>query len=258
VKVGVSDTGLVAGAAGEHSWLADVTGDLDALGPVLPDGRSLIGEYDAHGTFIAGVVRTMASDTDVHVVNHFTAGGAVLETEVINSLEALISGFAPDIVSLSAGGYTRNDWEPLSFAGFRAAHPDVTLVAAAGNESTDRPFYPAALDWVIGVGALATDQTHRAWFSNYGPWVDVYALGEGMVNAYATGTYQYQEPPRRPAAQNFDGMARWDGTSFATPLVAGLIAARMAANPNETSAQAAAAVLAGAVPLAGVGPALTV
>jgi hypothetical protein len=256
VRVGVCDTGLLAGADTAHAWLAGVTGDADPLGPALPTGRALIPEYTGHGTFIAGVVRSMAPDSEVFVSDHFAASGGVLEDEFAAALQVLANRTPrPDVLSLSAGGATREAWEPLGLTTWREQNPDVLLVAAAGNESTDAPFYPAAFDWAIGVGALATDQVHRAWFSNFGPWVDVYALGEGMVNAYATGTYEYQEPPRLPAAQNFDGMARWDGTSFATPLVAGLIAQRIA-DTGETAAQAAAAVLADARPLDGVGPAL--
>ena len=93
---------------------------------------------------------------------------------------------------------------------------------------------------------------NRAWFSNYGDWVNVYALGEGLVNAFATGVYTYQEPPKRPARQVFDGMARWDGTSFSAPLVAGLIAAEMARS-DATAADAAGAVLATAREINGVG-----
>jgi len=256
ITVGVSDTGFLAGADTDHLWLDGVRGDLDDLGPVLPGGRRLIPEYTGHGTFIAGVIRSMAPDTDLYVADHFPASGAWLEHEIVESLERLVTRFSPHLISLSAGTYTRNGWEPLSFALFHDRFPDLTLVAAAGNESTDRPFYPAASNWAIGVGALGTDQVHRAWFSNFGPRVDVYALGEGLVNAYATGTYAYQEPPRRPARADFDGMAVWSGTSFATPLVAGLIAAEMSADEELTAASAWQALLARATPVDGVGPAL--
>ena len=193
----------------------------------------------------------------MYVNNHFTKSGGELEHVIIAKLEQLIRDQAPDVVSLSAGTYTRNGWTSLGFSDFRRRHPDITLVAAAGNDSTDRRFYPAAFPWVVSVGALGADQRHRAWFSNHGDWVDVYALGEGLVNAYASGVYTYHEPPKRPAKQTFDGMARWDGTSFSAPLVAGLIAAEMAR--SGVSAEAATqTVLAKAreQEIRGVGPAL--
>jgi subtilisin family serine protease len=160
-------------------------------------------------------------------------------------------------VNLSAGGYTRKNWPPLSFTNFFQRSPGFTLTAAAGNDATDRPFWPAACPQAIAVGALGADRRHRAWFSNFGDWVDVYAPGEALVNAFATGVYRYQEPPRRPARQAFHGMARWSGTSFSAPLVAGLIAARMSAT-GEPAADAAAALLGHAAthPVSGVGPVL--
>jgi subtilase family serine protease len=64
-------------------------------------------------------------------------------------------------------------------------------------------------------------------------------------------------PAERPAVQQFHGRARWSGTSFAAPLVAGLIAAEMS-EAGLSAPQAAAAVLARARahPAAGVGPVL--
>jgi subtilisin family serine protease len=255
VRIGVSDTGLLKPLNPAWSWLAGVDGDPDHMGPVLASGLPLIPEYTGHGTFVAGVARCMAPTAGVYVNDHFWLSGGAREDVIIQKLEQLIQGYSPHVVNLSAGTYTRNNWTPLSFFYFHQQHEELTLVAAAGNDATDRPFYPAALSWPIAVGALGTDQQHRAWFSNFGDWVNVYALGEGLVNAYATGEYIYQEPPKRPARQTFNGMANWSGTSFSTPLVAGLIAAEIA-RTGASPAAAAGTVLAAAQELDCVGPAL--
>jgi subtilisin family serine protease len=257
VFLAVSDTGLLDPLdPSQYPWLAGVTGELDPLGAAGTSGLPRIPAFTGHGTFVAGVARCMAPNAAVFVNNHFATSGGELESVMVAKLEELAQK-SPDIINLSAGTYTRNNWTALGFDTFNLRYPKITLVAAAGNDSTDRPFYPAAYDWAVAVGALATDQQHLAWFSNYGDWVDLYAIGEGLVNAFATGEYTYQEPPKMPAVQNFAGMAKWDGTSFSAPLVAGLIAARMA-RTGESSDLAAAAVIAAAQAqvLAGVGPML--
>jgi len=255
VVIGVCDTGLLD----DHSsapWLAGVTGETDPLGPLLPSGLHKIPRYCSHGTFVAGVARCEAPESDVYVANHFRLSGGEREWVIVQKLTELIASKpAPQVVNLSAGTYTRNNWALLSFSAFD--HGGITLVAAAGNDTKDRKFFPAAFDWAVSVGALGADQRNRAWFSNYGDWVDVYAPGEGLVNAFARGKYTYREPPKAPARQVFDGSARWSGTSFSTPLVAGRIAAQMSA-AGMSAADATQAVLAEArnQAISGIGPVL--
>jgi hypothetical protein len=67
--------------------------------------------------------------------------------------------------------------------------------------------------------------------------------------------YTYHLPPKQPAKQVFDGMARWSGTSFSAPLVAGLIVAEMARSQS-SAADAWQAVLGTAANTGGFGPVL--
>lgn len=251
VRVAVVDTGLWTAAVGSKMspWLDanDVFADPSDVETVDP---TAIHPYAGHGTFVAGVVSCVAPDTRVEVEGVLTHGGAVYESEIVAQLhEAINDDDHPQIISISAGTHTRGDFASLGFAMLGEANrlgerEDVLIVAAAGNDSSDKPFWPAAFDWVVGVGSVDPDAT-ASDFSNVGPWVNVFARGRDLVNAFPKGVYTCYEPPNTGQVRTFDGLARWSGTSFSTPVVTGLVAARM----RETGQSARAAwndVLAGA------------
>lgn len=136
VLIGMCDTGLLSSLdLSQVSWLAGVTGDLDPLGPVLPGGVLDIPKYAGHGTFGAGVARCRAPRAAVHVTRLFTKCGGEWEHVIAQRLTELAAGQftqgrSPNLVNVSAGGYTRKNREPLSFRNFFQGHPGITLTAA--------------------------------------------------------------------------------------------------------------------------------
>ena len=95
VRVAVADTGRIEAVVNQHSWLADVTGD-----PEPPPSQ--VGHYRGHGTFAAGVLRTMAPKTDVRIWSLFPHGGGDFESELAPKLVDVFLSRV-DIISMSAG-----------------------------------------------------------------------------------------------------------------------------------------------------------
>jgi subtilisin family serine protease len=107
-----------------------------------------------------------------------------------------------------------------------ATQRGLSLVAAAGNDVTSAPRYPAAHDGVLAVGALR-NPWNRAYFSNHGGWVDLTAPGQNVLSTALGGGYE-----------------RVAGTSIAAPMVAGAIALLRSAHPTWSAEQVARQLLA--------------
>ncbi len=235
VRMVVIDTGRRQDVEAQHDWLRqpDITGD--------PEDASDVGHYRGHGTFVCGVIRTMAPAAAIDVNGILITLGAVDEADLAVELWEAATHDRPQVVSMSAGTTSRDGYPPIALAVAveMLTAEGVLLVAAAGNDGNEEAFYPAyfsaadarisrpANDLVVSVGAMDAGCTQRAPFSNHG-WPVVYAQGCDVVNGYPRGRYQYQETPLAPSWATFPaGMATWDGTSFATPLVSGMVAAQM-------------------------------
>jgi subtilisin family serine protease len=237
-RVVVVDTGLAAeglvpaglagtGAQGDRDYPdADQDTELDAA--------------TGHATFIAGIVRRMAPSAKVEVRQVLTTFGDASDSEVAAVLTGLLDE-PPTVVNLSFAGYTDDDTTPPAIAEAIAALlvEGVVVVAAAGNDGTCRPAWPAATDGVIGVAAL--DDDGPAWFTNHGPWVQACAPGVDVLSCFfayaAAGAASGGGggPEARPTGgpdcdlqPDESGWARWSGTSFAAPIVAGALARRIA------------------------------
>ena len=240
VSVSIVDTGLIPGAAARHAWLTGVRGDQEDPYTTDGEGHSVLAPYAGHGTFGAGVLRCVAPKASVYVEGAFNNAGADYESKLLSNLEDALDR-DPDILVFTFASATHRDQSLKTFDELYdrriSRTKGLVVLAPAGNDGTSRPRWPAAHPAVIGVGALAANGRQRAHWSNYGRWVDVYAPGEDLVNAYPDGTYVCSEPPNVDERREFHGMAMWSGTSFSTPLVAGLIAARVS-QTGESAQQA--------------------
>jgi subtilisin family serine protease len=260
VRIYIADTGYMPGEAKDNRWLDGVTGEQD---PNTPQGNAqidrIIRPYAGHGTFVAGVVRCMAPAATIHVDNVFAIAGSALESQMVPKLTAALQdGYS--VIHLSIAAPTKNDLGLIAFAQWLTLlqlQQGVACIVAAGNNGSKRPCWPAAFPEVTSVGALGDDWHGRARFSNHGDWVDVYAPGRNLVNAYPMGTYVCRVWPYKGEVRRFYGMATWSGTSFSTPIVTGLVAAQISSTGADALTAAAALLTqAAAQTVPGVGPIL--
>ena len=136
-----------------------------------------------HGTYVAGII---AGETNNAYGLAGLAQVSIIAEKVLDSTGSgttadLASGiihaadFGAHIISMSLGGY---DYSTTVESAINYAHNKGSLlIAAAGNEDTSTPLYPAAFDNVIAVASTYGEPDTRAPYSNYGDWITVSAPG---------------------------------------------------------------------------------
>jgi subtilisin family serine protease len=212
------DTGFLPGLP--EPLAACLQPDTDDEEQLDADGNGVLDTQNGHGSFVAGVVHQVAPELVIDPGKVLDSTGLGDDASVTREL---LQNTAP-VVNLSLGGYTEDDRPPVAMAEVvRRLTRSRVVVAAAGNNGSDRPFWPAAFKGVLAVAAYDSrgGQPRPAKFSNHGTWVDVCAPGVDVVSTFAT--FEQGGTP----GVTFKGFARWSGTSFAAPQVAALLAQRV-------------------------------
>jgi len=234
----------------------------------------LLDSHAGHGTFVSGLVHQLCPAAKILSLRVLHSDGFSTEGALLLALnwlaERVESGDpaqAVDVVSLSLGFYSETT-DPAQVAQVltainRLTSRGVLVVAAAGNDSTTRPFLPAAfgqgtgsasggVELLSAIGARNSAGLTTAAFSNSGEWISRWAPGNALVSTVpanwegaALPGLAHPDPLGlgswvRTAPDPDDlrsGFAVWAGTSFATPVVAGLLA--QALSHDEQCAKAA-------------------
>jgi len=190
------------------------------------------GPYSAfgHGTMTTGLVHLVAPKAQILPLKAFSSNGTGYLSNIVAALYYAVQHHA-NVVNMS---FDLTSTSPsLTQAASYANKAGVVLVAAAGNESTSSPVYPAALNsYVVGI-ASTTNWDSRSSFSNFGS-TDVWiaAPGENIISTFPGGTY---------------GSA--SGTSFSSPITAGTVALMLSAKSSSLNQSQASSALSHAIKL---------
>ena len=217
VKVAVVDTGIdynhpdLAGRV--EKGFDFINNDEDAM------------DDQMHGTHCAGTVAAgignggvvgVAPNVTLLAVKVLSKSGSGDYAGVANGI-TYAADHGAHVISMSLGGGSTA--QVLEDAVAYAQSKGVLVVAAMGNNNSERPSYPAAVAGVLAVGST-TVQEQRSSFSNYGKHISVGAPGSDILSTLLGGGYK-----------------SISGTSMATPHVAGLAALVKSAFPGADAAE---------------------
>jgi len=228
VRVAVLDTGVQL----NHPDIGSgSTGKVKAWKNFTGGKTTDVTDKNGHGTHTAGTVGAKTNNTTGVAGAGFDcelAIGKVLGPQGgYDSWIAAGMGWAwqtagAKVISMSLGGAGSSF--TLDTAVNEAWNHNLVIVAAAGNSTSDKIFYPAASLNCIAVAA--TDNSGAlASFSNFGSWVDIAAPGVNIASTYKGSAY-----------------AQMSGTSMATPHVAGVAALIWATTYGTTNASVRARI----------------
>jgi len=236
--------------------ISAIDGDGPDPDPLDPgDGEGPGGRSTFHGTHVAGTAAAVTDNSTgvagvswhsrIMPVRVLGRGGgstqdvaegiryaAGLDSSYTNDLPTVGGDTVrSDVINLSLGGYSQTN--VVTEAVNEAIAKDVILVAAAGNEGVSNPFYPAADQGVIGVSAVDR-MVQPAYYSNFGPYVDVAAPGGDVT--VDLDTDGLPDGILSTLADDLTGFsytyAFYQGTSMAAPHVSGVIALMKSTYPG--------------------------
>jgi subtilisin-like proprotein convertase family protein len=190
-----------------------------------------------HGTHVAGTVGGetygLAKGVTLVAVRVLDCSGEGTTAQVVAGVDWVTGDHDPGepaVANMSLGG----EADDVIDAAVAASVADgVSYVAAAGNDDTDACQHsPARTPAAITVGATGGyfgEDDDRAWFSNYGTCLDIFAPGVDIVSDFNT------------TDSDTDTLS---GTSMAAPHVTGAAALLLALHPGYTPQQVHDALLA--------------
>jgi len=175
------------------------------------DPRPCGGNNGFHGSHVSGIV---GAETDNNLgIASIGWDVSIMPVKIGRCSDgALIAGYegiewaannGADVINMSWGGggssqYGQNICND-------AWNQGSILIAAAGNDNQSTQFYPAAYNNVVSV-ASTNQNDQKSGFSQYGTWIDISAPGSSILSTDQNSGYQTTQ-----------------GTSMASPLVAGLV-----------------------------------
>ncbi|MBP5427499.1 MAG: peptidase S8 [Clostridiales bacterium] len=192
----------------------------------IVDGTTDVRDDCGHGTHIAGIAAAVTNNSTG--IAGVSGNSKILPVKVLDQEG---NGYSSDIaagikwaadngakiINLSLGGSNYDNY--LKEAVEYAIKKGCIVVAAAGNEGTYRPTYPAAFEGVIAVAAVDS-KNQICNFSNFGRYIDIAAPGLDIYSTSKDGGYEYKS-----------------GTSMACAFVSGAIALVWGGSPDKTAAE---------------------
>ena len=194
-----------------------------SCGYAAPVPNDDIFDDSGHGTRVAGVIGAphnglgmagIAPNVRLMTVKAMDCDRAGTSIDVAKAIDYAVANGAR-VINLSLGGSTVST--VLTNAIARATAAGVLIAAAAGNSGSGEVDFPANLPNVVAVGASggASAPDKRARFSNWGSQITVVAPGEDIVTTTRDNGYRLSS-----------------GTSYSTPIVAGVAALLLSQNPT--------------------------
>jgi thermitase len=201
-KVAIVDSG----AYSNHPDIGRIIAQRDFV-----EDDAVADDDNGHGTHVTGIAGALTDngkgvaggcfDCELLIAKVMGRIGFTTDSRIVKGIN-WSANHGADVVNLSLGG--SGDSSVLRTAVDRAYGRGALVVAAAGNEGTNEPQYPAAYSKVIAVSATTADG-RLARYSSRGDWVDLAAPGTDILSTSNSGGYD-----------------RMSGTSMSAPFVSGL------------------------------------